>query len=174
MYVCTLPFSFLSRSLVICAGTHGVQMGTSPPTNNSVLPGCICDLRRIYARVWLQTPLEWCPRGSLAGGAHRRSQCKFDGTLFKTIVFYVKCILDEHNWKWNAPQVRYVSDFFKERLPRQQHPEMSGSDESERKPSLQIVEQERNHHCSFSGTVWKTCSIEAGVCRCHTKPRKCI
>lgn len=51
------------------------------------------------------------------------------------------------------PQVRYVSDFFKERLPRQRHPETSETDESERKPSLQIVEQERNHHCSLSGTV---------------------
>ncbi|MCI4390845.1 hypothetical protein PGIGA_G00127570 [Pangasianodon gigas] len=49
--------------------------------------------------------------------------------------------------------VRYVSDFFKERLPRQRHPEMSETDESEHKPSLQIVEQERNHHCSFSGAV---------------------
>ncbi|XP_060762208.1 phospholipid phosphatase 2 [Neoarius graeffei] len=49
--------------------------------------------------------------------------------------------------------VRYVSDFFKERLPRQQHPEPSETDDSERKPSLQIVEQDRNHHCSFSGTV---------------------
>ncbi|XP_053507280.1 phospholipid phosphatase 2 isoform X2 [Ictalurus furcatus] len=49
--------------------------------------------------------------------------------------------------------VRYVSDFFKERLPRQPQTEMSETDESERKPSLQIIDQERNHHCSFSGTV---------------------
>ncbi|KAF4076499.1 hypothetical protein AMELA_G00215750 [Ameiurus melas] len=49
--------------------------------------------------------------------------------------------------------VRYVSDFFKERLPRQPQTEMSETDESERKPSLQIIDQERNHHHSFSGTV---------------------
>ncbi|KAI5616492.1 phospholipid phosphatase 2-like, partial [Silurus asotus] len=49
--------------------------------------------------------------------------------------------------------VRYVSDFFKERLPQQRHPETCETDDSERKPSLQIADQERNHHCSFSGTV---------------------
>ncbi|KAF5889811.1 phospholipid phosphatase 2-like, partial [Clarias magur] len=43
--------------------------------------------------------------------------------------------------------VRYVSDFFKERLPRQRTPQTPETDDSERKPSLQIAEQERNHHC---------------------------
>ncbi|KAK2868412.1 hypothetical protein Q7C36_000283 [Tachysurus vachellii] len=47
--------------------------------------------------------------------------------------------------------VRYVSDFFKERLPRQQHPRVMEGDELECKPSLQIAKQERNHNC-ISGT----------------------
>ncbi|KAK3513713.1 hypothetical protein QTP70_028765 [Hemibagrus guttatus] len=48
--------------------------------------------------------------------------------------------------------VRYVSDFFKERLPRQRDPRMMDGDELECKPSLQIADQERNHNC-ISGTV---------------------
>lgn len=59
------------------------------------------------------------------------------------------CRITEHH----VPrQVRYVSDFFKERLPRQRHPNMTDGDELERKPSLQLVTEERNHNC-ISGTV---------------------
>lgn len=86
---------FSSLSLVICAGTHGIQMGTSSPTNNSVLLGCIRDLRWIHASVWLQTPLERCTRGPLAGGAHRHSQCKFQ----LDVTFQKPCILFKmHFW----------------------------------------------------------------------------
>lgn len=88
-------FFFSSLSLVICAGTHGIQMGTSSPTNNSVLLGCIRDLRWIHASVWLQTPLERCTRGPLAGGAHRHSQCKFQ----LDVTFQKPCILFKmHFW----------------------------------------------------------------------------
>ncbi|XP_072525340.1 phospholipid phosphatase 2 isoform X1 [Salminus brasiliensis] len=49
--------------------------------------------------------------------------------------------------------VRYVSDFFKERPPLCDQSETADNEEMERKPSLQIAEPERNNHYNFAGTV---------------------
>ncbi|KAL7851221.1 hypothetical protein AOLI_G00215770 [Acnodon oligacanthus] len=49
--------------------------------------------------------------------------------------------------------VRYVSDFFKERPPLCEHAETADNEEMENKPSLQIAEPDRNNHYSFAGTV---------------------
>uniref|UniRef100_A0A8C2HXJ6 Phospholipid phosphatase 2a n=1 Tax=Cyprinus carpio TaxID=7962 RepID=A0A8C2HXJ6_CYPCA len=48
--------------------------------------------------------------------------------------------------------VRYISDFFKERPPRCQDVENAENEDSERKPSLQIVDTDRNHY-SYSRPV---------------------
>lgn len=45
--------------------------------------------------------------------------------------------------------VRYISDFFKERVPRCPDVENAENEDSERKPSLQIADTDRNHY-SFS------------------------
>ncbi|KAL7842349.1 hypothetical protein SRHO_G00240380 [Serrasalmus rhombeus] len=49
--------------------------------------------------------------------------------------------------------VRYVSDFFKERPPLCEDAEMADNEEMENKPSLQIAEPDRNNHYNFAGTV---------------------
>ncbi|XP_036412403.1 phospholipid phosphatase 2 [Colossoma macropomum] len=49
--------------------------------------------------------------------------------------------------------VRYVSDFFKERPPLCEHTKAAENEEMENKPSLQIAEPERNNHYNFAGNV---------------------
>ncbi|KAJ8419030.1 hypothetical protein AAFF_G00005290 [Aldrovandia affinis] len=49
--------------------------------------------------------------------------------------------------------VRYVSDFFKQRLPHCLSPETAESDELEGKPSLQIADGDHNNHYSYPGAV---------------------
>ncbi|XP_066508550.1 phospholipid phosphatase 2-like [Hoplias malabaricus] len=49
--------------------------------------------------------------------------------------------------------VRYISDFFKERPPICEDAETPENEETERKPSLQIAEQSRNNHYNFPGSV---------------------
>ncbi|KAI4880624.1 hypothetical protein NFI96_021165 [Prochilodus magdalenae] len=49
--------------------------------------------------------------------------------------------------------VRYISDFFKERPPLCEHDERGENEEVESKPSLHIAESERNNHYNFAGTV---------------------
>ncbi len=49
--------------------------------------------------------------------------------------------------------MRYISDFFKERVPRCPDVENAENEDSERKPSLQIADTDRNHY-SFSRPAW--------------------
>ncbi|KAG9350559.1 hypothetical protein JZ751_024448 [Albula glossodonta] len=49
--------------------------------------------------------------------------------------------------------VRYVSDFFKQRPPRCSSPETPESDELEGKPSLQIADSDQNNHYSYPATA---------------------
>ncbi|XP_030629766.1 phospholipid phosphatase 2 isoform X2 [Chanos chanos] len=49
--------------------------------------------------------------------------------------------------------VRYVSDFFKDRPPLCQHAETGENEEMERKPSLQIADTERNNHYNYQRPV---------------------
>ncbi len=49
--------------------------------------------------------------------------------------------------------MRYVSDFFKERPPRCPDVENAENEDSERKPSLQVADTDRNHY-SYSRPVW--------------------
>lgn len=51
-------------------------------------------------------------------------------------------------------QVRYVSDFFKQRPPpRCSRPETVETDGLERKPSMQMVDSEHNNHYTYPGSV---------------------
>lgn len=62
------------------------------------------------------------------------------------MVYFASCIKC-----FSSPsQVRYISDFFKERPPRCQDPENAENEDSERKPSLQIADTDRNNLYSYS------------------------
>ena len=53
------------------------QMDSTGPTHHPVLPGGLFPVRGLHPRVRLQTPLERCPGGPPAGGAHRRAHREF-------------------------------------------------------------------------------------------------
>lgn len=132
-------FSLLCHPAVR-AGPPGGEVGPVAASHHPVLPHRLRHLRGLHQGVRLQAPLERRAGGAAAGGSHCRPHCECPR---RSLLLGLTLASP----KTSFLQVRYVSDFFKHRPPRQREEK-----DPERKPSLPLTLSEPEHnHYSYRG-----------------------